>query len=502
MLDTNTNRSAAVKLAQGILPFKLEIVDDSLDGVTAYAGLPLVLEALCSCEDKKLYRKLRDALGYKSLGIVERHLKSLVLLIAAGGTCVDDVLTLRADAGLQALLTFSLSSPTQLKDFLYRFHQAEDGRPLTPEDDAKLSVVGESRIRPEGPGLRALAEIHHALVDSMHARRPREDATLDVDATILEANKKLALKAYEGTRGYQPQMAWWAEQQMWVLDEFRDGNVPAAFAVKDFLVRAFRCLAASVPRRSLRADSALYDEKALTWADEQGIRFAVSADMSEALAKAIRLLPEDEWKPYRNLRDDGQEEVSHEERQWAEVEFVPNWARNHKKNGLPLRYIAIRVRARQQTLPFSDLPEALQWRCFAVVTNIYDWDGERVLQWHRKKQGTVEHGHGVLKNDLAGGTLPCGRFGANAAWWRINVIVHNLLQLTKVQALPPEMQALRPKALRFRLFNVAGRIVRGGRQVCLRLSAKLPAAKIYAAAREVLLAIVRHPEPIAATPAL
>lgn len=224
--------------------------------------------------------------------------------------------------------------------------------------------------------------------------------------------------------------------------------------------------------------------------------------MSEALATAIRLLPEDEWKPYRNPRDDGQEEVSHEERQWAEVEFVPNWARNHKKNGLPLRYIAIRVRARQQTLPFSDLPEALQWRCFAVVNNIYDWDGERVLEWHRKKQGTVEHGHGVLKNDLAGGTLPCGRIGANTAWWRINVIVHNLLQPTKVQALPPEMQALRPKALRFRLFNVAGRIVRGGRQVCLRMSAKWPAAKIYAAAREALLAIVRHPEPIAATPAL
>jgi len=107
----------------------------------------------------------------------------------------------------------------------------------------------------------------------------------------------------------------------------------------------------------------------LTWADEQGIEFAVSvsADMSEALAAAVRRLPESAWSPYRTLRD-----------------------------------------------LFSD--DAARWRHFAVVTNLSDWGGERLLRWHREKQGTVEHGHGVIKRDLAAGaTWPQARCPAPAS---------------------------------------------------------------------------------------
>ena len=35
--------------------------------------------------------------------------------------------------------------------------------------------------------------------------------------------------------------------------------------------------------------------------------------------------------------------------------------------------------------------------------------------------------HDVLKNELAAGVLPCGRFGTNAAWLRLAVITHNVL---------------------------------------------------------------------------
>ena len=69
----------------------------------------------------------------------------------------------------------------------------------------------------------------------------------------------------------------------------------------------------------------------------------------------------------------------------------------------------------------------------------------------------------MIKNDLAGGVLPCGRFGANAAWWRINVLVHNLMALLTAEALPPALARARPKTLRFRLFNLPGRLVRHAR---------------------------------------
>jgi hypothetical protein len=476
-----------IQLAQGILPYTLEIAPDADATVTAYAGLPLVLETLRSLRLNRGYRRLAAALEIRHWKVVRRHVESLVLLIAAGGECIDDLLHLRADAGLKALLRFEPSSPTQAKEFLYLFHQAEDGRALTDDDDAELSSSGQARIRPEGPGLRVLATLLDAVIARVQRLQRRTSATLDVDATIIEAHKRRALLAYEGTRGYQPQMAWWAEQRVWVCDEFRDGNVPAAYAAKAYLQKAFGVLPASVTTRRLRGDSALYDQEALTWADDQGIEFAVSADMSEALQKEVVALPEPAWHPYRSLRDDATEE-----RQWAEVVFVPGWPRNRKREGQPLRYLAIRVRSKQRDLLLDD---AARWRHFAVVTNM-TWDGERLLRWQREKQGTVEHGHGILKNELAGGTLPCGRFGANAAWWRINVLVHDLLTLLQT-VLPEPMQSARPKALRFRLLNVAGHIVRHARTLVLRLSSRLPAARIYAAARQALLDLVAAgpPEP-------
>ena len=39
--------------------------------------------------------------------------------------------------------------------------------------------------------------------------------------------------------------------------------------------------------------------------------------------------------------------------------------------------------------------------------------------------GKGEEVHGVLKDDLAGGRLPSGLFGANAAWWAIAVLAFN-----------------------------------------------------------------------------
>jgi len=477
-----------MSLRQGLLSFKIELVDTP-EKVTAHAGLPLVLEALRSQFRNKDYRRLRDALGYKSWKTVRRHLESLILLVIAGGESLSDLETLRADHGLVLLLGFEPSGTTQAKDFLYHFHQAEDGRLLKPEDDALLSRKGKATIRPEGPGLLGLATMMDKVVRQVQLLNPQKRATIDVDATIVKAYKELALKAYEGTVGYQPQMAWWAEHGLWISDQFRDGNVNAEFKIKDFLEQLFSRLPRSVTELRLRGDSALYNEEALTWAaDVKKIQFAISADMSPELLACTQAIPEEQWKEYRTIKGDRRDErrAAKEERQWAEVtDFVPGWARNRKKSGEAFRYIAIRVRPRQRDLLEED---EKRWRHFAVVTNM-DWSGERLLRWHREKQGTVEHGHGVVKNDLGGGRLPCGKFGANAAWWRLNVLAHDLLRLMKVRALPAELAPLRLKALRFRLFNIAGRVVQSGRETFLRLWSDHPAAQFYVEARRALLSL-------------
>ena len=99
--------------------------------------------------------------------------------------------------------------------------------------------------------------------------------------------------------------------------------------------------------------------------------------------------------------------------------------RHEKRDSQPYRYLAIRVR-RQQGELFED---GVKVRHFAVVTNIWDMDGQELLEWQRKKAGTIEHIHHVLDNELAAGIYPSAKHGANAACLRLQVLTHNLLHL-------------------------------------------------------------------------
>ena len=189
------------------------------------------------------------------------------------------------------------------------------------------------------------------------------------------------------------------------------------------------------------------------------IGFAISARMSEALHQAIVRVPEAGWQMYGKAD-------SKEMRECAEVDFVPGEKSEHKDTQ-PLRYVAIRIRPRQEEL-FAD---GSREKHFAVLSNIWEWTPERLIQWHREKAGMIEAVHGALKNELAGGVMPSKYFGANAAWLRLAVIAHNVLTALKRIALPAELLRARPKRLRFLIFNTAGRIVQHARKMRLRLAA-------------------------------
>lgn len=107
--------------------------------------------------------------------------------------------------------------------------------------------------------------------------------------------------------------------------------------------------------------------------------------------------------------------------------------------------------------------------------------------------------HAELKNDLAAGVMPCGRFQANAAWFRFNVLAYNILSSLQLLALPKPMQSWRPATLRFRLLNLAGRIVHHSRELVLRLPWIGDLVDVYREARERLWNPRRHPQPAPAT---
>jgi len=309
-------------------------------------------------------------------------------------------------------------------------------------------------------------------------------ATIDLDATVIESQKREAYFTYLGEKGYQPVNAYWAEQDLILVDEFRDGNVPAQADLLRVLKEAIAALPPTIRLVRVRSDSAAYVHELLDWCRKEvpgrpRIEFAISADMTEELRAAIQALPEEAWKPLRKVTEKG---LIVGRKEWVEVEFVPSQP-SRKKRMQPDRYLAIRIRPAQGEL-FGD---GNVYHYFAVVTNMWSWDGERLLQWQRERCGTVENVHDVMKNDLAGGLLPAKRFFANAAWWRLNALAYNVLSVMKRKALPQAWWSSRLKALRFHLFNIAGRVVEHGRRLFLKIAQHHPTFLLYKEARKKLL---------------
>ena len=394
--------------------------------------------------------------GFDEATLVE----SFVILNAVGGECVDDFQRLREDAGLREMIGHEVPSPSVARCFLNAFHDAE-----------KIETAKQQRrpeqiafIPQENEPLSGLGEVNREFIQRLGERCPEQAiATVDQDATIIESRKREALGTYEGSRGYQPMLAVWAEMNVILADEFRDGNVPAMMAPLTVAKAAFAALPSTVKSFYYRGDSASHEGGLLRWLrDEQRadgpsgiIGFAITAKMTDALHQAILRVPA--WEPYQ---EDGDET-----RECADVPFVPSEKSEHRDTQ-PLRYVAIRIRKRQGTL-FSD-GSAL--RHFAVLSNRWELGAARLLQWHREKQGTIEAVHNVLKNELSGGVLPSKYFGANAAWLRLAVISHNVLTALQRIALPPEVLTARPKRLRFLYLNIPGRLIHHARKIVLRLA--------------------------------
>lgn len=454
---------------QGILPFVLELADD--EQVTARAGLPLVIEALRAIRlDEEVKAKLRVRSRRRGFSEIEK-LEALVLLVAAGGDRIEDISILSDDKGLLRLLDRQLPSPDALLDFLAAFD--DPGAGAARAGDEESFVPAESAL------LEGLDEVLRVSVRRI-ADPSATTATIDHDATIIPSHKQDAKVAYDGTRGYQPILSVWAEQSLVVSDEFRDGNVPAGKDPLASIRRAFEALPAAVTRRYLRGDSADYHHEVLKYLVDKEIGFAIGADMSEPLRDACMALAPTAWTRWDDLRASEIVDV-------AEVEFAPgDWP----KDAVPLRYVARRFTPRQ-----TELLPSRPVRHLAVVSNRRDLSAGDLVRWYDGKAGTIEHVHRVFKDELGAGVLPSQRFGANAAWFRINALTFNLLTLLRRRALPARFRDVRPKRLRFEVFTLPARLVVHQRTLSARVSAGEERTAELVAARRSLLAMRTPPAP-------
>lgn len=107
----------------------------------------------------------------------------------------------------------------------------------------------------------------------------------------------------------------------------------------------------------------------------------------------------------------------------------------------------------------------------AVATNRNKLSDSQIIHWYNQRAEDSENRIKELKLDFGGDTLPCSDFNANALYFLISALSYNLFALMR-QLLPEELAHHRAMTLCWRLYAMAAKVVKTGRQLFVKLKEK------------------------------
>ena len=364
-----------------------------------------------------------------------RVLCDLAVMAADGGQCVSD---LQALAGQPALFGNLASVPTARRVLL------SIGQPQI------------DRVRQA----RALARAR-----AWEAGAAPERVVLDFDATPISVHseKEHAAGHYKGGFGFNPLLVSCGREVL--AGVLRPGNAGANNAQDHLklLELALEQLPHSVLDGDIlaRSDSAGASHDFASGCRETRIRFSLGYAINATVREQILALSEAAWAPAVN--QDGQP---------REGAWVTELTGQIDLAGWPegTRLICRRERPHPGAqLTFTDA-DGHRFQCF-----ITDQDGPDIaaLEATHRQHAEVEDRVKTLKATGAG-HLPFQSFQANAAWFELALLAHDILVWTQQLLLDGEHASSEPKRLRYRILHVAGQITRPARRSTLYLPADWP----------------------------
>ena len=410
---------------ENVLPFKLEMTNEKL---TPHAGLVLAHEFHLGLG---LHRLLDEMLpgpgsnrGYRPSEVV----LPVVLMLHGGGRDLDDLRVITKDRALCEVAELTkVPAPTTVGDWLRR--------------------TGSSKR-----SMRGLARVQDRLTASRHKMDGRADYTLDVDTSIIEADKREATRAYEGTMGFQP-MVGFLDGTRWCLhDEFRTGSASPQAGGVAFIEACRRRMPRGKRIAEVRSDSAFYNHEVTDYCHKERMTYTIGADWDVAVQAAYDAIPPDAWTPLPVEKGEPFREV-------AETVHTFN------KGNHGFRLVFVRDIDSQGHLFGSTR------RGRGIITNapVEKRTAAEVVAWYNRR-GTAENYIKELKHGFGMDKLPCGQEAANAAWFRIGVLAYNLFLMQQAFGFPPGMLTSTVATVRWRLYQTAARLVRHARRLVLKVA--------------------------------
>lgn len=199
-----------------------------------------------------------------------------------------------------------------------------------------------------------------------------------------------------------------------------------------------------------RADSASYQSELINQLEEDKVLWAITADLDKAVKALIGEIPEGQWQePKKGCGYEIAETVH---------------SRNNTKQAFRL---VIKRALRKQ----KNLFEVETYFHHAVATNWAEGarSGVEALKWHNQR-GQAENFNKELKNGFGMERMPCGQTEANAVFFRIGVLAYNLFIGFKRLSCPESWAKHTIATFRWKLIQVAGRIVKHAEVVTLKIA--------------------------------
>jgi hypothetical protein len=383
----------------------------------------------------------------------------LAVAVALGGDCLADVAMLRA----QPELFGPVASDPVVSRLVAR---------LAADAPRALKAIRGARAAARQRAWELAGDAAPGTADGL--------ILVDIDATIVTAcsEKEQAAATWKKTFGFHP-LTVFADHGAQGSGEplaivLRPGNAGSNTAADH--IEAARLALAQLPRHLrrrvlIRADSGGGTHEFLAWLTRPGRRLAYSVGftITEDIGQAILQLPARAWTPAYDS-----------ERRVRPGAWVAELTGMLDLSSWPagMRVIVRKERPHPGAqLRFTDL-DGHRFTCFATSTR-----GRQLadLELRHRRRARCEDRIRAAK-DTGLRNLPLHGYAQNQIWCEIVTLACELLAWMQLLALTGPARRWEPKRLRLRLFAVAGRIVRGGRRLRLRLNASWPWASQVTAA--------------------
>jgi len=414
---------------QTILNFNIESTNEKLTPRTGVVILGeylkgMNLEQICNSE-------INSSTHHKAYSPFD-YIYPLILMQHSGGRVIDDIKEIRMDEALKTILKID-NIPTA--DAIIKYLH-------------KMGKEGEEAVR----------NINRKYLKRFLKSIKNEELILDIDATFIEAHKNTAKYSYKHAPGYMPMVG--HINGGYVIDaDFRDGNVAPADKNLEFIKQCVLQLPIGKRFDRVRVDSAGYQAKIFNYCDEQKIKFTISAPLDKSIRYAI-----DEIK---DNKDKWEKLNSHEK--VAEVLHDMKETQNAFRLIIVKKDITPMLPTLEDTLADEEKAKYYQEMHYCVATNDNDLTPQEIIKLHRQRGETSENKIKELKNGFNASYLPTSNFNANAFYFAIGTLSYNLFLLFK-QILDKNLQKHTVKTIRYKLYNIAGKVVYHARQTILKVN--------------------------------